>query len=682
MKKILFRVIVLAIIAGGAYAGYKAIQQMPKSESVIATATVRQGDVVVRSYARGELRAVRSVTLNAPNLFGTVQVTKLAPLGAFAREKDLIVEFDDSELLARVEEKQLELDQIDEQIRKAQAEVSIRTNQDQVELLTARYAVRRAELEVKRAPLLATIDAEKNKLTFEESTRRLKQLESDIKSRQEQAQAELAVLRERRNKGNLEMARERARLQQVKILSPMSGLVAVRQNRGNFMMPGMQVPDIREGDQIQPGIPVADVLDLSEMEVIAKVGELDRANLKEGQEAELMLDALPENKLTAKIKSMSGTASANTFSFDPAKKFDVVFSIDMRQLLKSLGAKPDQISRILATAEQNRKKNISSFASSSFGGMGGGGGMAMMAGGMGGGGDMSGGMAGGAMGGSPAGLSGLGMRQGGGGDGGARGGQGGGGGRMFGGANLSPEDQAKMREAMQKALNGKSMQDLSQEERQQVFSKMRDLMREIQKKSGGAEGRPAGASAPGAETAAGGSGGERRSRRNGGEAAGGGSGTETAGAGGERRRGAGGNGGFGGMGFGGGSQYSDQEMANAKLPPPPEESSQFEVLLRPGLLADVQIIVEKIPNAIYLPKQAVLERDGKMIVFIKTQKGFESRPVQVAKQSETVVTISSGVKPGETVALGDPTAKPGENKKEKGSGGSGGAMGALPGGKS
>jgi hypothetical protein len=56
------------------------------------------------SYARGELRAVRSYALTAPNLFGTVQVTRLAPLGAFAREKDLIVEFDDSELLSRVEE--------------------------------------------------------------------------------------------------------------------------------------------------------------------------------------------------------------------------------------------------------------------------------------------------------------------------------------------------------------------------------------------------------------------------------------------------------------------------------------------------------------------------------------------------------------------------------------------------
>src|SRR5882724_404606 len=356
MKKILIRLIIVAIIGGVAYGGYRAVQGIQTRQEGIATTKVRQGDVVVKSYARGELRAVRSVTLTAPNLFGTVQVTRLAPLGAFAREKDLVVEFDDSEVLSRIEDKQLELDQIDQQITKAEADLAIRNSQDQVELLSARYSVRRAELEVQRNELLAAIDQQKNKLNLEEAKRRLQQLESDIKSRKEQALAELAVLQEKKNKGNLEMTRERARLQQVKLLAPISGLVAIRQNRTGFFFPGMQIPDVREGDQVQPGIPVADVLDLSEMEIVAKVGEIDRANLTEGQEAELTLDALPDQKLKARIKSLSGTASSNAFSFDPAKRFDVVFGIDMKELLAALGAKPEAVAKILATAEQNRNR--------------------------------------------------------------------------------------------------------------------------------------------------------------------------------------------------------------------------------------------------------------------------------------------------------------------------------------
>lgn len=639
MKSWFIRLFVLALIGAAAYGGYTVLQSMQETETTYATTKIRKGDVIVRSYARGELRAVRSVTLTAPNLFGTVQVTKLAPLGSFAREKDLVVEFDESELQSRLEEKQLEIDQIDEQIKKAQADLAIRSNQDQVDLLNARFAVRRAELEVKRNELLSVIDAKKNQLNLEESKRRLTQLESDIKSRQEQAQAELAVLQERKRKGLLELQREKMRLLQVKLLAPMSGLVAVRQNQTTFRFPGMQVPDIREGDQVQPGIPVADVLDISEMEVIARVGELDRANLREGQEVNMRLDALSKTTLTGKIKSLSGTASANAMSFDPAKKFDVVFSVDMRELLTALGAKPAQIEKILATAEQNRKKHGA--ASSGGGGFPG-----MMSGGPGIGGGFPGGGGGdgaprmmtfgGPGGGGPP----AGMAAGGGGFPGAGGGEGRRGMGGAGGGGMPPE----IREAMTKVLKGRNMADLSSEERQKVMEEMRkalpaDMQAQVGRRGaggtrGGGEGGPPSMGGPGAM-----------------------------------------------FGMGRPSQFSEKEMAEAKLPPPPEEDSQFDVLLRPGLLADVQIIVEKVPNALYVPMQAIFEKEGKIVVFVQGKNQlFEAREVKPLKRSESVMILASGVNEGEVVSLADPTAKKKGDKKSQKSGG-GGAMGAL-GGKS
>src|SRR5579884_1853930 len=114
VRKLVLRIAVAAAAAAAAWRGYRAFRDLNQGREQIATTRVRRGDVIVRSYARGELRAVRSATLTAPNLFGTVQVTRLAPLGAFAREKDLVVEFDDSEVNSRVEEKQLEIDQLEE----------------------------------------------------------------------------------------------------------------------------------------------------------------------------------------------------------------------------------------------------------------------------------------------------------------------------------------------------------------------------------------------------------------------------------------------------------------------------------------------------------------------------------------------------------------------------------------
>jgi len=557
LKKIIFRVLLAAIVLGGAWRGYTFIRDLSKTQQQIATTKVRRGDVVVRSFARGELRAARSAMLIAPNLFGTVQVTRLAPLGAFARAKDLIVEFDDSEVNSRVEEGELALEQIDEQIKKATADLAVSSNQDQVDLLTAQFNVKRAELEVKRNDLLSAIDAKKNVLSLEEARQHLKQLESDIQSRQQQAKAQLAVLQENRNKSVLQLTIEKQRLSQVRLLAPISGLVAVRQNRPNFYFPGMQIPDIREGDQLNPGIPVADVLDLSELEVVARVGELDRANLREGQEAVLQLDAIPGQRLNGKIKSMSATATANIFSSDPAKKFDVIFSVDMKQLFKLLGVKPEQIQKLMAISEANKNLHWTALP-------------AMM-------------MPAGSAGGTPAPGS---------------------------AGTASPQMPAKA-------------------------------------PSGGSAPKAMSSSPPSPGTVPGVAPGKAP--------------------------------GMPMPGIGVGQQFNAKDLEDAKLPPPPEEDSTFDVLLRPGLLADVEIIVDKIPNAISIPTQAVFEKDGKLIAFVKTGGGFEERPFKALKRSESTMVVQSGLQPGEIVAIADPTARKDDKKKGSKPAGDGGAMGALPG---
>ncbi len=630
MKKILLQVVILASVLGAAWYGYHLFQSMPQRQQQVATTKVRRGDVIVRSFTRGEVRAVRSATLVAPNLFGTVQVTELAELGSFAREKDLVVGFDDSEVNSRVEEKQLEIDQIDEQIKKAEADLAIRNNQDQVELLRTQYSVRRADLEVRRNELLSAIDAKKNILNLEESKRRLTQLESDIKSRLEQAQAEMAVLKEKKNKAKLELNREKQRLSQVKLLSPISGLVAIKQNRqGGFFFPGMQIPDIREGDQVQPGMAIADVLDLSELEIVAKVGELDRANLKDGQDVIIQLDAVGNKKFSGKIKTMSGTASANIFSGDPGKKFDVVFSVDMKELLTGLGAKPEQIRKVLETAEQNRKKPVSpqmqAMSMASMGGGPPGGGMTMPAGGGMPGGGPGSAAPGGGPGGAPGGPEGQPRQR-----------------VMFGGPggpagaqSLSPEDRQKRQAAMAKILNGRNPQDLSPEDRAKMGDEIRKVMAGAAKPSGDGKGKR-GAGGPGDGPAA------MPAMRPG--------------------------------------QFSEKDLANAKLPPAVEADNQLDVLLRPGLLADVEIIVEKIPDAINIPAQAVFEKDGKQIVYVKNLNRWDERPIKLAKRSESTMVIASGLTAGETIAMADPNAKPGDKKKDKGAAASGSPMGGMGGG--
>ena len=127
--------------------------------------------------------------------------------------------------------------------------------------------------------------------------------------------------------------------------------------------------------------------------------------------------------------------------------------------------------------------------------------------------------------------------------------------------------------------------------------------------------------------------------------------------------------------------YNDDDRKNAKLPLPPEEDSQAQVLLRPGLLADVEIQVEKLSDVIHVPAQAVFQKNGQYVVYVQNKGKYEVRPVQLVKQSESMMVIASGVQPGETVAMADPTASKNDKKKGEKQSQGGNPMGGMPGGK-
>jgi len=139
MKKALFRLTGLALLAGAGWGGYRLYKQIPTRTDLIPTTKVQKSDVVIPAFSRGELRAVRAQTLLAPNLNGTIQVTQLAPVGSLGKEKDLIVEYDDSERLAALEEAQLAVQSVDEQVKKAQADLLIQQSEDAVQLLKTKY---------------------------------------------------------------------------------------------------------------------------------------------------------------------------------------------------------------------------------------------------------------------------------------------------------------------------------------------------------------------------------------------------------------------------------------------------------------------------------------------------------------------------------------------------------------
>jgi HlyD family secretion protein len=90
--------------------------------------------------------------------------------------------------------------------------------------------------------------------------------------------------------------------------------------------------------------------------------------------------------------------------------------------------------------------------------------------------------------------------------------------------------------------------------------------------------------------------------------------------------------------------------------------------LRPGITAQVVILGEDIRNALYIPRQAIFEKDGKPVAYVRVGDQFEAREVQIKQRTESQVTVEN-LKEGDEVALINPEAKSKQSGKSPGSSG-------------
>jgi HlyD family secretion protein len=73
--------------------------------------------------------------------------------------------------------------------------------------------------------------------------------------------------------------------------------------------------------------------------------------------------------------------------------------------------------------------------------------------------------------------------------------------------------------------------------------------------------------------------------------------------------------------------------------------------LRPGMTAEVKILVKTVKDALLVPVQAVTESGGKQVCYVVKPSGIERREVEVGEANEQYVQILEGVAEGEPVAL-------------------------------
>jgi multidrug efflux pump subunit AcrA (membrane-fusion protein) len=293
----------------------------------VPVAQVKRGDIDLQVHATGELRASHSIMLTAPAVGGdALQLTHLVRTGQAVKKGDVIFEFDPSEQLYKLEQNRSELRQAEQEIVKAKADAAVLTAEDAVTLLKDRYNVRRAELDVQKNELLSKIDADKNELALGQAKRVLEEEIKDIESHKASGQAATYLAQEKYNKAKLGMDQAQQNLDKMRVTSPMDGLVSIQKNMnasGGFFFTGMSLPDYHEGDQVQPGSPIVQVVDPQGLDLTAKIGEQDRGNVTTGQPVDVAFDAVPGQIFHGTVKSVGGMSMRQFFSSNTNGNFDV-----------------------------------------------------------------------------------------------------------------------------------------------------------------------------------------------------------------------------------------------------------------------------------------------------------------------------------------------------------------------
>ena len=87
--------------------------------------------------------------------------------------------------------------------------------------------------------------------------------------------------------------------------------------------------------------------------------------------------------------------------------------------------------------------------------------------------------------------------------------------------------------------------------------------------------------------------------------------------------------------------------------------------LMPGMTVSCEIIINEIPDTLFIPLEALFKKDGNNMVYLKDDGGFEAKQVSIGTENDDFVIITEGLTEGDQVALNDPTVfQTAKSKKE------------------
>ena len=322
--------IILVFVAAGAAYYFKTQSDAKVATkgtiASVSTIVLAPGDVTSTIRVSGTIGAQNFAALLAPRIMGSrsginrggdgggpmadfnLVLMKLAKPGIRVKSGDVVAEFDPQNQLQRLDDYKDSAIQLDNTVKKMLANLAaVKEAHDQT-VRSAKADAEKAKLDLQTADVRSAIDAEKYKLSVEETEANYKQLVAESALVEESQRAQIRVSELNLEQSKIEVQRAEANVQKMSMKSPMDGIVVMQSivRNGEF-------GQIREGDQVQAGQPFVQIVDPSSMVLNATVNQVDAERLRLGMKASIHLDAYPDIELPGLLVGVGAMAKASAF---------------------------------------------------------------------------------------------------------------------------------------------------------------------------------------------------------------------------------------------------------------------------------------------------------------------------------------------------------------------------------
>ncbi len=263
----------------------------------------RVGDLEDRFLLTGELQAVRSSPLTTPRTPNwTVTIEWMEVEGTRVEAGMPVVQFDSTSVISTLEDKRLAVTEAEQELLRRRVDLS-RTRYEKTQ------EVQRKEIAQARARLDASIpksiqperDYHKAQLTLKKAEVDLEKAGRDLEAFEGGAGTQLEELDLSLSKTRRALEHAEGSLDDLTLRAPEAGVLL----HGSHPWEGRKW---EVGDSTWPGTTVAEVPDLSEMEVIAWLSDVDDGEILAGMPVRCVLDTYPDRSFAGQLLQITEVA--------------------------------------------------------------------------------------------------------------------------------------------------------------------------------------------------------------------------------------------------------------------------------------------------------------------------------------------------------------------------------------